>query len=1188
MKIYRKHVYTLIGALFICTVIQFSALAQDNIFRHITPRDGLPSGFIWTMMQDSKGFIWMGTTDGLVRYNGYSTLTFQEIPDDSSSISGNVVSEIIEYNNSMFLVATNGGLDLFNPATQKFRLIEAPDSLAQMGPVSDLLLLDEQTLWIAATNGLYRVDPSAADNERTEMEYYPFPESDEDDVLGRKTVAADNKNNLWVGTNSTLLKFNLDSREFIDIGPVSNRVNEIISGTIWDMLFTSNNSLLISSTEGLAILEEGDDQIREVQQLGNYGADALSQASFQSITEDPEGNIWLGTGVIGAIHWNPVSGEVSVYRATDNSADTIASDDVHYAFEDEEGNIWFGYHFLGASVMYDDSWNYTIQTPYPELPESDPRNSIVSAYLDDSGTTWATTTTGVIKGLESQEPVYFEFDADAFDAIDGFQVLMLIPVTLDNKLFIQVINNGNAIPVFVIFDKAVSEDPFSVLEIQNEITMPPSDRVVVYEDYFYTSLFNEEAVLQVNFKTNETELIELPVTGTYSDAPFQVSGAFHVDGNELYVQAYWLGTPDGAVSEKFIMNLDTYEFRPHNLVVDYPIRDIQAPLISRYDAGVLYINSSTGLIRLDNLNNSYSVLFEDQMSLLREGSRLMVEDQDGYIWMSNLTGLTRLDPLTETVEYFEIPLDRFRHLNTFPAPLQDGDIIFPGQGNYLRFDPSDLRSTQPAGETMITSLQAGNESYDLLYSEDGQNIDIESAQNTLTFSFFGLDYRDPASINYRYRMLGSENEQWTNVGTQRSVFIPNLPAGNYTFEVQSGSQFGSFNGQTASISFSVLPPWWNTYPAYLLYLFLIGGLIFGIDRRQRKKLIQKERERAREKELEQAREIEKAYKNLKAAQEQLVQQEKLASLGQLTAGIAHEIKNPLNFVNNFSELSIELVEEVRQEIRDLRREKGEVRGETERETSNVKGETSSCVKASEDEENENPLSRGDGIADGNTRGVLDEAENDGFDPALILEILDDIEANLKTIHKHGSRADSIVKSMLQHSRGGSGEMEPTDLNALIREYVNLSFHGMRAGKDPINVDIDLQLDESIDTVPLVAEDFSRVILNLTNNAFDAMREKTLQGFQTLGGLEDYQPKLTVRTQKMDNTVTIKIEDNGPGIPEEMKGKILQPFFTTKKGTEGTGLGLSITNDIIKAHGGTINIESAPGEGTTFVITITKS
>jgi len=858
--------------------------------------------------------------------------------------------------------------------------------------------------------------------------------------------------------------------------------------------------------------------------------------------------------VIGAIHWNPVSGEVSAYRATDNSADTIASDDVHYAFEDEEGNIWFGYHYLGASVMYDDSWNYTIHMPFPELPASDPRNMIISAYMDDAGTIWATTASGVIKGLGSQEPEYFEFDAAAFDAIDTFQVLTMIPATFDNKLFIQVINNGTAIPVFITFDTTDISDPFAVVEIPNDISLPTSDRVVIHEDYFYASLFNEEAILQFNYLTNETELIELPVTGTYSDAPFQVSGAFHVEGNDLYTQAYWLGTPEGVVSEKFIMNLDTYEFRPHDFNVDYPIRDIQAPLISWYDPGVLYINSSTGLIRLDNLNSSYSVLFEDQMSLLREGSRLMVEDQEGYIWMNNLTGLTRLDPLTETVEYFEIPLDRFRSLDSFPASLPNGDIIFPGQGNYLRFDPSDLRSTQPVGETIITSVQAGTESYELLYSEVEEDIEIESAQNTLTFSFFGLDYRDPVSINYRYRILGAENERWTEVGTQRSVFIPNLPAGGYTFEVQSGSQFGSFNGQTASLNFSILPPWWNTIPAYIVYLLLIGGLIFGIDRRQRKKLIQKERERAREKELEQAREIEKAYKNLKAAQEQLVQQEKLASLGQLTAGIAHEIKNPLNFVNNFSELSLELLDEIREEIRQMT---GDGRPESE------KGKVKS----------ESPSPAGEGRGEG----------EQGSDPDLILEILNDIETNLKTIHKHGSRADSIVKSMLQHSRGGTGSMEPADLNGIIKEYVNLCFHGMRAGKHPINVDIDLQLDDSIGNVPLIAEDFCRVIVNLVNNAFDAMREKQGSGTKEQG-TGGYQPKLTIRTHQKDGAVTVEVEDNGPGIPDGMKDKILQPFFTTKKGTEGTGLGLSITNDIIKAHGGNLSIQS-DSKGSTFVITI---
>ncbi len=266
---------------------------------------------------------------------------------------------------------------------------------------------------------------------------------------------------------------------------------------------------------------------------------------------------------------------------------------------------------------------------------------------------------------------------------------------------------------------------------------------------------------------------------------------------------------------------------------------------------------------------------------------------------------------------------------------------------------------------------------------------------------------------------------------------------------------------------------------------------------------------------------EKALKDLKAAQEQLVQQEKLASLGQLTAGIAHEIKNPLNFVNNFSDLSRELIEEAFEE--------------------------------------------------------LDNVEESGAKDEIIA-ILTDVRSNLTKVHEHGSRADSIVTSMLQHSRATGSKWEAKAFNHLVKEFVNLSFHGMRAGKSPINVDIDLQLDPAVGEVSLISEDFSRVILNLCNNAFDAMREKL-----KVEGSDKYLPKLTAKSSLQKEKVLFSIADNGSGIPEEIKNKILQPFFTTKKGTEGTGLGLSITHDIIKAHGGELKVESKEEMGTEFKI-----
>ena len=410
------------------------------------------------------------------------------------------------------------------------------------------------------------------------------------------------------------------------------------------------------------------------------------------------------------------------------------------------------------------------------------------------------------------------------------------------------------------------------------------------------------------------------------------------------------------------------------------------------------------------------------------------------------------------------------------------------------------------------------------------NLELSYDKNHLTFYFAAIDWSAPHKIHYSYRMLGLNNN-WSTPSQEAKADYRNLSYGNYTFQIRAIGESGEWS-EPFEYTFTIRAPLWYSWWAYLIYGFLLLVLIRRGHIFQKARTIRKERERSQQKELEQAKEIGDAYKklevaheDLKAAQYQLVQQEKLASLGQLTAGIAHEIKNPLNFVNNFSEVSIELIEEALEEIRQI-------------------------------EKNEHA--------------------------AEVADILSDVKSNLAKVNEHGSRANSIVTSMLQHSRGGDGKMEPFPLNTLIKEYVNLAFHGMRAGKEQINVEIDLKLDENISEVPLIAEDFSRVILNLCNNAFDAMREK-LRRSEVGQTSAAYLPKLTVRTRSGVDTVTIEIQDNGPGIPEEIKDKILQPFFTTKKGKQGTGLGLSITNDIVKAHGGKLEIESRIGEYTTFIV-----
>jgi signal transduction histidine kinase len=275
---------------------------------------------------------------------------------------------------------------------------------------------------------------------------------------------------------------------------------------------------------------------------------------------------------------------------------------------------------------------------------------------------------------------------------------------------------------------------------------------------------------------------------------------------------------------------------------------------------------------------------------------------------------------------------------------------------------------------------------------------------------------------------------------------------------------------------------------------------------------------------------EEALNELKATQAQLIQQEKLASLGQLTAGIAHEIKNPLNFVNNFSELSIELIEEAMDEIR---------------------------------------------------------KEDGDSGKSTINGILTDIRSNLRKVYEHGSRANDIVNSMLQHSRTGSGQKELTDINALADEYLRLAFHGMRAKDKSFNAIIQTKFDPAMEKIAVVPQEIGRVMLNLLNNAFYAVHEKSNNV------KHGYQPTVTVSTDvsradsdraSLQNAAIIRISDNGTGIPEKIREKIFQPFFTTKPTGQGTGLGLSLSYDIVtKGHGGELTMETTEGEGTTFSI-----
>jgi len=308
----------------------------------------------------------------------------------------------------------------------------------------------------------------------------------------------------------------------------------------------------------------------------------------------------------------------------------------------------------------------------------------------------------------------------------------------------------------------------------------------------------------------------------------------------------------------------------------------------------------------------------------------------------------------------------------------------------------------------------------------------------------------------------------------------------------------------------------------LAALSIIAFILYRGNRHKQKVNMQLEQQKAA---------LQKTLSELKSTQAQLIQSEKMASLGELTAGIAHEIQNPLNFVNNFSEVSEELLIELKEEL---------------------------------------------------DKGDIGEAKM----------ISDDVIQNLQKIRHHGQRASGIVKGMLEHSRTGDGKKELTDINKLADEYLRLAYHGLRAKDNSFNADFKTEFDESLPKVNVIPQDVGRVLLNLINNAFYAVDKKATRHSDQRGSLQagrqesnDYKPEVVVSTRHVDGKIEICVQDNGPGIPAEIKDKIFQPFFTTKPTGSGTGLGLSLSYDIVKAHGGELKVDSEDGKGTKFIIYI---
>ncbi|WP_412060220.1 two-component regulator propeller domain-containing protein [Rubrivirga sp. IMCC45206] len=1099
--------------------------ALDITFRHLTTDQGLPSSLVFALAQDALGFVWVGTDEGLVRFDGVDLREYRRTAD-TTSLPGNVVQELEPGPRGALWVGTGDGLARYDPATDRFRRIDELPS----GDIRALAADGGGGVWVGSTEGLAFVDGTG--RARRETARLPDP------VVEALHLAPDG--DLWIGTGDGLVRRAPDgtTRTFRPDSLAALGAFRIAA------LAPSRNGLLVGTFgEGLLSFDPETGAFREIG-LGGGPFDR----HVATVHEDAAGTVWAGTLGSGLHRLSPALGQVRTYRSVPEDPSSLSSDEVSVILEDRQGVLWVA-TYAGLD-RFDRARGTAARLRHTDDPASIASNAIRALLVGSDGTLYVGTDRTLDRSTDGRR-----FSHHTIGSAD------------QPSLPVRALYEDAAGTVWVGTEGA---GPFRVTADGTEPVPLSTDRGSAVTSFLETESGQfwigtlSQGLARYERDTGEITWVRARASGL----PSNEIRALAEDANGTM----WVGTDTGLCRHDGGGRFSC-------LPADGP-PDFVYSLHARRD-GSLFAGTKAGLLAVDTdapapQARRYTVETSD---LPDDTVHAIVEDE-GVLWLSTGAGLMRFEPLTGVFSRRPGTQDVERSLNSAATRAADGRLLFGSERGVLTFMPQTLLERNAiAPEIAITRVDVDGVTIDPDSSEVlaaaapvADEIRLGPDQAYLTIHYAGLHFSDPAQNTYRYRLLGLYDD-WREVGTDREATFSALPPGDYTFEVEAANADGvGFDQARASIAVVALPPWWRTWWALAGFAVLAVLALVRADKWQRARLLRQERERADRREaelraetaeaetakataeaaalkaendrkaaeLEQARKVEQAnaklaeangqleasLQHLRDTQTQLVQSEKLASLGQLTAGIAHEIKNPLNFVNNFADLSVELAEELREEM----------------------GETP-----------ERPVGE-----------VLAE----------VGDLLDNLQDNARRIREHGQRADRIVRSMLLHSRGGSAERGRVDVARFVEEYVNLAFHGARANDSDFRVEIVRDFADDTGEAEVVPQEFGRVLINLLTNAFHAVNARdTAEG-------DDYAPTVTVRTRRHGDEVSIEIEDNGTGIPSDVKAKIFEPFFTTKPTGEGTGLGLSLAHDIVTSvHGGRMAVESTDGEGTTFTVAV---
>ena len=1102
-----------------CSLVSIAEAQRKSIKQYVhqiwTTANGLPQNSASDIIQTRDGYIWFATQEGMARFDGIEFTVFDRTNtpelDDSWVVRlqedreggiwirpNGIAPKLVRYLNGVFStydttnglpstdtrawavdstgavwIGSTGGLSLFQDG--KFTKTYTSRDGLPADTVFSVAADRQGTIWISTPRGFAWLKDGNIERLTGRPD---FPDTLIFRINDLPNIYQDTRGTVWMDGRDNLIsydgtRFTRYSKKNLLPNRVVNAIHEDRKGNIW---FGTNG--------GLSRLANG--------KFTEFAASTdRDENTILAIREDHEGSLWLLTNK-GIARF--AAGKFEKYQ----NSDGLTDDAVQALLIDKEGSIWVSTFGGGVERFRDEkfvTYSSRVGLSY---------DNVQSVVEDRSGSIWIGTTFGGLNKLANGVITVL----GTRDGLPSNDVRALAEDEEGNLWIgttrgVCTYRNGRIVVLSKIKDGTpdVLGNAFGRRK-SGEWLVASRNRVYSYRDGRFAYLFTVDSL-----STNRNF-----INGLFEDSRgtlwvCSVGGTYWYRGDSLEKLGEKQGFPGGWVM--------AFHEDP--------------------DGSIWLGASNHGILRYkDGVFSAIS----PREGLFDYTAYNLLEDDAGYLWMSSNRGIFRAKK-QELVDVADGKSSRVtcsvygtadgmesRECNGGYSPngwkTRDGRLCFATTKGLAVVNPADIEINDVPPPVVIDRF---------LVEGDRQTgstpIQVAAGKNRFEFHYAGISFIGAEKVTYKYQLVGLDKD-WVDAGNRRDAYYTHLDPGEYTFRVIAANSDGVWNETGASIGFELKPYFYQTgwFLGLAIFAFVTIGPSFYFYRMRSLK-----RKKAELEHLVQERtgELQQTLNNLKDTQNQLILSEKMASLGQLTAGIAHEIKNPLNFITNFAVLSHDLTKDLRKELL---------------------------------------------------------AERDRVDPARakeISELLDDLEQNVGKINDHGKRADSIVRGMLLHSRGKSGERLETDLNALLAEYTNLAYHGMRAQDQSFNVKIETDFDPSVGKVSVVPQDLSRAFLNIVNNACYAANDKRKTA------KNGFTPVVRVSARNVNGSVEIRIRDNGNGIPLAIREKIFNPFFTTKPTGAGTGLGLSLSYDIItQKHKGEIRIDTEDGEFTEFIIMIPRN